>query len=105
RPRSRACGSPQWAEMEPGARESFESTLDTLRRAGAAIEEPDPPPGLDAALAVQRPIQLYETARNLGPEIARAPHLISEHFRSRLAIGAAISEADYKAALAERSRL
>ena len=64
-----------------------------------------PPPGLDAALAVQRPIPLYETARNLGPEVTRAPHLVSEHFRGRVAIGAAISEADYKAALVERSRL
>jgi len=64
-----------------------------------------PPPGLDAALAVQRPILLYETARNLGPEVTRAPHLVSEHFRGRVAIGAAISEADYKAALVERSRL
>jgi Asp-tRNA(Asn)/Glu-tRNA(Gln) amidotransferase A subunit family amidase len=31
--------------------------------------------------------------------------LVSEHFRSQVAIGAAISEADYKAALVERSRL
>jgi len=91
--------------MEPGARAHFESTLNSLRRAGAAIEEPDPPPGLDAALAIQRPIQLYETARNLGPEVARAPHLVSEHFRRQVAIGAAISDADYKAALAKRSRL
>jgi len=105
RPRFRVYRSPQWAEMEPGARENFESTLDTLRGAGAAIEEPAPPPGLDAALAAQRPIPLYETARNLGPEVARAPHLVSEHFRSQLAIGATISEVDYEAALAERSRL
>lgn len=105
RPRFRVYRSPHWAEMEPGAHEHFESTLDTLLRAGAAIEEPEPPPGLDAALAVQRPIQLSETARNLGPEVARAPHLVSEHFRRQVAIGAAISEADYKAALAERSRL
>ena len=105
RPRFRIYRSPQWVEMEPGAREHFQSSVETLRRAGAAIEEPDPPPGLDGALAVQRPIPLYETARNLNPEVARAPHLVSEHFRSRLAIGAAISESDYKAALAERSRL
>ena len=105
RPRFRVYRSPQWAEMEPAAREHFQSSVETLRRAGAAIEESDPPPGLDGALAVQRPIPLYETARNLNPEVARAPHLVSEHFRSRLAIGAAISESDYKAALAERSRL
>jgi Asp-tRNA(Asn)/Glu-tRNA(Gln) amidotransferase A subunit family amidase len=105
RPRFRVYRTQQWAEMEPGAREHFESMLDTLRRAGAAIEEPDPPPGLDAALAVQRPIQLYETARNLGPEVARAPHLVSQHLRGQVAKGAAISPADYKAALAERSRL
>jgi amidase len=41
----------------------------------------------------------------VGPEVARAPHLVSRHFRSQVATGAAISEADYKAALAERSRL
>ena len=98
--------SPHWNEIDAGARANFDAVLGRLSDEGAAVQEPEPPAGFDDALLnVHRPIQLYETARNMSGEVERAPDLVSATFRRSLALGASISAADYGAALAERSRL
>jgi Asp-tRNA(Asn)/Glu-tRNA(Gln) amidotransferase A subunit family amidase len=95
----------EWPEMQPAAREDFERTIERLRSAGATIVEAAAPPGFDTAHAVQRQIQVFETARNLGSDVARAPGLVSDAFRRTVANGERLPEPDYRAALAERERL
>ena len=97
--------SPQWSDLQPAARDHFDQTIARLRDAGAAIEEIPAPPAFDAAFPVQRSIMVFETARNLGPDVARAPELVSENFRRTVANGRQLPEGDYRAALADRERL
>ncbi len=44
-------------------------------------------PGFDSTRSAQRNILLHETARNLGPDVARAPEIVSNEFRKAIAIG------------------
>jgi Asp-tRNA(Asn)/Glu-tRNA(Gln) amidotransferase A subunit family amidase len=97
--------SPEWPELQPAARDSFDRTIDWLRSAGATIEDAAAPPGFDTAHQVQRHLMTFEAARNLGSEVARAPELVSDSFRRTVANGERLPEADYRAALAERERL
>lgn len=97
--------SPEWPELQPAARDNFDLTINRLRSAGATIEEAAAPPGFDSAHPVQRNIMVFEAARNLGPDVARAPELVSDTFRRTIANGERLPEADYRAALAERERL
>lgn len=97
--------SPEWRELEPAARDSLDRAVAILRAAGAAVDEAVPPEGFDEALPVHRRIMRVEAAANLGPDVARAPDLVSASFRRGLAEGQATSAADYEAALSERKRL
>jgi Asp-tRNA(Asn)/Glu-tRNA(Gln) amidotransferase A subunit family amidase len=97
--------SPEWPELQPAARAHLDRTIDRLRAAGATVEETAPPDGFDAAILVQRRIRVFEVARGLGPEVARAPDLVSAPFRKGIADGEQTPVRDYRAALAERERL
>src|SRR5262249_46097169 len=97
--------SPEWPELQPAAMDNFDLTINRLRPAGATIEEAAAPPGFDSAHPVQRNIMVFEAARNLGPDVARAPELVSDTFRRTIANGERLPEADYRAALGERERL
>jgi Asp-tRNA(Asn)/Glu-tRNA(Gln) amidotransferase A subunit family amidase len=97
--------SPEWPELQPAARHNLDLTIERLRSAGATIEEATAPPGFDSAHPVQRHIMVFEAARNLGPDVARAPELVSDVFRRTIANGERLPEPDYRAALAERERL
>jgi len=97
--------SPEWPELQPAARHNLDLTIERLRSAGATIEEATAPPGFDSAHPVQRHIMVFETARNLGPDVASAPELVSDVFRRTIANGERLPEPDYRAALAERERL
>ncbi len=97
--------SPEWPELQPAASDHFDSTIRRLRSAGATIDETSSPPGFDAATPVQRHIMVFEAARNLGSDVARAPDLVSEAFRRTVAAGEQLPELDYRAALAKRERL
>jgi Asp-tRNA(Asn)/Glu-tRNA(Gln) amidotransferase A subunit family amidase len=104
-PRLGVYRSLEWPEVQSAARDNFELTIERLRSAGAKIEGTDPPPGFDSAHRVQRDIMVVEAARHLGPDVARAPELVSDAFRRTVATGLRVPEADYRAALAERGRL
>ena len=97
--------SPEWPELQPAARHNLDLTIERLRSAGATIEEATAPPGFDSAHPVQRHIMIFEAARNLGPDVASAPELVSDVFRRTIANGERLPEPDYLAALAERERL
>jgi Asp-tRNA(Asn)/Glu-tRNA(Gln) amidotransferase A subunit family amidase len=104
-PRLGVYRSPEWPELEPAAREQFDLTIERLDAAGATIEEAAAPRGFDAALLVQRNIMVFETARNRGADVARAPELVSDGFRRTVANGQRLPEREYLAALADRERL
>jgi Asp-tRNA(Asn)/Glu-tRNA(Gln) amidotransferase A subunit family amidase len=104
-PRYGVYRSPEWIEMEPSARDSLDGAVEILRSAGASVDETVPPAGFDDALPVHRTIMVVEAAANLGPDVARAPGLVSASFRRGVAQGQATPAADYRAALAERERL
>jgi len=97
--------SPEWPDLQPAARDNFDQTIERLRSAGATIEEAAAPTGFDSAHQVQRHLMIFEAARNLGPDVARAPELVSDAFRRTVANGERLPEHDYRAALAERERL
>ena len=97
--------SPEWPDLQPAARDHFELTIERLSSAGATIEEAFAPPGFDSAHPVQRHIMIFEAARNLGPDVARAPELVSDAFRRTITNGERLPEPDYRAALTERKRL
>ncbi len=105
RPRFAIYRGPEWTALGPAARDSFEQAADRLRTAGASVEETSPPDGFDQALPAQRTIMVVEAVQNLGPDVARAPELVSEAFRRHLAAGERTPAADYRAALDERRRL
>ncbi len=105
RPRFGLYRSPEWPELEPAARDHLDRMTERLRAAGATVEETAAPAGFDAALPVQQRIRVFEAARSLGPDVARAPQLVSPPFRRAIADGEQTPERDYRAALAERERL
>jgi hypothetical protein len=55
------------------AMHNVDLTIERLRSGGATIEEANAPPGFESAHPVQRHIMVFEAARNLGPDVARAP--------------------------------
>jgi Asp-tRNA(Asn)/Glu-tRNA(Gln) amidotransferase A subunit family amidase len=95
----------EWPDVQPAARDHFELTIRRLCSAGATIEEAVAPPGFDTAHSVQRRIMVFEAARHLGADVARAPELVSDVFRRTIANGERLPESDYRDALAERERL
>jgi len=97
--------SPEWPELEPAARDHIDRAIERLRAAGATVEQTQAPAGFDAAIPVQRRIMVFEAARNLGPDVARAPDLVSEPFWRAIADGEQTPERDYRTALAKRERL
>ena len=103
-PRLAVARTADWPAATPAQRARFEADLAALA-AGARIEEPALPAGLEASPPVQRTLQAYELNRNLGATVAAAPQRASEALRRFLAEGAAIPDAAYAAARAERERL
>jgi amidase len=97
--------SPEWTDLQPAARDHFDLTIQRLRAAGATLDEAAVPPGFDSAYGVQRNITIFEAARNLRSDIARAPELVSDGFRRMITNGERLPEQDYRASLAERERL
>jgi Asp-tRNA(Asn)/Glu-tRNA(Gln) amidotransferase A subunit family amidase len=104
-PRLAVARTADWPAATPAQRARFEADVAALAAAGARIEEPALPEGLEASPPVQRTLQAYELHRNLGAAVAAAPQRASEALRRFLAEGAAIPDAAYAAARAERERL
>ena len=105
RVRLAAVRTAEWSQAEPAMRERFERDLAALADAGAEIAEPALPPGLDECVPVHRTIMQYESNQTLGALIDASPDKVSDTLRDYVRGGAAISNADYEAALRERRRL
>lgn len=104
-PKLAAIRTSEWERAEGAARDRFQADVDRLAAAGGPVEWPSPPLGLDDAPAILRTIMLFEAARALASDMRGREDLISETARRALGEGAAIPEADYRAALRERDRL
>lgn len=92
-----------WNELEPDAAAHFDTTLERLQAAGANLVELDLPPGLHEGRAVHRVIMYYEAARQHARTLADPEAPLSATLRAALTEGAAIPEADYRAALMTRA--
>lgn len=104
-PRFAAAPTADRERAEPPAWAQFEADLAALGAAGARIERPPLPAGLDEALPVQRTIMAVEAAANFGPAVAGQPGAVSSTLRALLDEGARTPAATYQAALRERTRL
>jgi Asp-tRNA(Asn)/Glu-tRNA(Gln) amidotransferase A subunit family amidase len=97
--------SPEWHRLEAAAVDNLDRAVAMLQAAGGTVDEAVAPAGFDDAIPIHRRIRDVEANRNLGSDVARAPELVSASFRRGLAAGEGTSEADYRAAIAERERL
>jgi Asp-tRNA(Asn)/Glu-tRNA(Gln) amidotransferase A subunit family amidase len=107
-------GSPQrfaairtkdWDGADEAARARFQQAVDALADHGRAIEWPALPPGLDDAVPVLRTIMARESVDTIGTAITRDPSKASDVAKALVAEGTRVSDAAYRAALAERDRL
>src|SRR5213594_3168555 len=104
-PKLAAFRTGEWERADIVAQERFQADVDRLASAGGPVAWPLPPHGLDEAPAILRTIMLFEAARALADDLRGREDLVSETARRHLTEGAAIPEAAYRAALAERDRL
>lgn len=93
-----------WEMAESAMRERFEGDLAALRSAGARVEAPPPPEGLEALREAQRTIVAYEAHRGFGPMFAGRLHLASEALRKIIDDGSKIPQVVYETALRDRDR-
>lgn len=84
---------------ETGALDQFETVVDALRSAGAAIREIELPRGLSNALSIHRTIMAAEASRFISPQLVHAEGLVSPQLAALLEEGSAIGESKYRAAL------
>jgi Asp-tRNA(Asn)/Glu-tRNA(Gln) amidotransferase A subunit family amidase len=95
----------EWDHAEPAMQARFEADVAALAAAGAAVEWPALPAGLEEAVPVHRTIMAAEAARVLGAVVSARPELVSATLRDFLDEGARIPAGAYQAALRERARL
>jgi len=103
-PRLALMRTPHWTRVEPAARAAIEAVAGAAARAGARVEEIEPPAEFAELVAAQTKIQWVEAAENLAPELAAAPERLSDELRTALEDGAAMPReryADAKRAVAE----
>lgn len=104
-PRFALAPTNDWRRAEPAMRERFEADAARLARAGAQVERPPLPAGLEAALPVLRTIMAVEGNESLQAAVSARPDVVSATLRDLLDEGARTPRAAYDAALVERERL
>lgn len=104
-PRFAALRTSEWDGADESARARFQADVDAIATAGGPVEWPDPPPGLDAGPEVLATIMAYEAVRTVGAAIRGREDEVSGIALGLLERGAAITDAQYRAALAERAGL
>ena len=95
----------EWEGADESARARFQADVDAIATHGGPVEWPDPPRGLDSGPEVLATIMAYEAVRNVGVAIRGREADVSKIALELLERGAAITDAQYRAALAERTRL
>jgi Asp-tRNA(Asn)/Glu-tRNA(Gln) amidotransferase A subunit family amidase len=91
--------TPEWSSAEEGARDQFDSDMAAAQAAGATLRELELPAGLAQSLPVHRTIMAAEAHRFVGPLVLNDRDRCSPQLLSLLDAGAAVTLADYKAAL------
>jgi len=104
-PRFAALRTSEWDGAEESMRARFQADVDSIATRADPVEWPDPPRGLDAGPEILGTIMAYEAVRNVGAAVRGHENRVSEVARELLERGAAITDAEYRVALAERSRL
>ena len=94
-----------WERVDAYARQRFVADYTALSEAGASVEMPAPPAGLDGAVAALRTIQIVEGARNIAAIVERDPARASPQARALIEEGRRTPEGSYRSALALRERL
>ncbi len=91
--------TPEWMSAEEGARVQFDSDLAAAQVAGATVRELELPESLAQAIAVHRTIMAAEAHRFVGPLVMRDRDRCSPQLLSLLDAGAAVTPAEYEAAM------
>lgn len=101
-----------WDVLEPGARAALDGAVDALRRAGIAITTRQDSPALEAAEhaifgahALTMAINAWEWRWPLGAFMAQDSSVISASAHARAEMAAAMTQAEYAAALARRAEI
>ncbi|MDF1585334.1 amidase [Marinimicrococcus flavescens] len=98
-PRLAFVQGPAWEEAEPATREAFRELAQHLGDRLVAIDLPEP---FAEANKVHRTVWTAELAHHLGPDLARAPELVSPQLTELLEDGRRVLALDYQGALAMR---
>lgn len=88
-----------WDEAEPIMHSVMENTVEALREAGARIEEPEMPQGIDELGAAHATIMPVGSAHARAYEYQHHRDEISDVFREHVEEGRATDYADYKCAV------
>jgi len=94
-----------WNAAEPGAAANLQSTLDRLTGLGMELADVVLSEAFDDAHRVHRIIMLYEGAREHAPRQAKFRRVMSGVLNAAIDEGLAISNDDYRRALAARDAL
>lgn len=104
-PRFAALRTSEWDGAEESMRARFQADVDAIATQADPVEWPDPPRGLDAGPEVLGTIMAYEAVRNIGVAVRGNEDKVSKVALELLERGTAITDAGYRSALAERTRL
>ena len=89
-PRIGFCQTADWSLVDQGTRQAWSHAETALAGHGAAVTLP---PGLDGLVAVQKQVQVFETARSLSHERLQHAAQLSAPLQALIADGLAISAA------------
>ena len=99
-PRVGVCRTPLWHLAEPETVEAIEGAADTIRKAGADVDEVELPAAFAALVDARRAINDYERARAMAHEWRTGRERLSPAMQKTVARGFATPDAEYRAALA-----
>jgi Asp-tRNA(Asn)/Glu-tRNA(Gln) amidotransferase A subunit family amidase len=100
-----AVKTPVWEQAEEHAREQFRKNIETLRTAGARVEECELPEPFALAHGAIRTIMAAESAFNLGELVRTKAPLLSATLKDFVAEGTSVSAVTYLNALKLRLAL
>lgn len=104
-PRLVAVRTALWDRVQPAQAQRFSDDIARLRTAGAEVDEAELPPAFDDVWRIHRLIMLHEAAQLARPVRAVHRAAMSDTLNRALDEGEAITEPDYRAAMAAREAL
>ncbi|HWI15529.1 MAG TPA: amidase [Burkholderiales bacterium] len=104
-PRFAAVRSPVWNLAEPAQEQSFARAIDSLRAAGATVDERELPAAFNEAHTATRTLMAYEARAHFGKLRDDRGDAMSAQLKALIDEGAGITEEKYRDALALQGRL